>query len=588
MPNLTIDDATTDTSIDGSEFIPISDGGSPKKISTGDLRTFILNALLNSQDTGTASGSKVFIRDGSGCLRRLAIDDVLAAATTALFGNGAASSLSNEAVMPVKDGVNAKTVTFAKLAELLSASMSITATVKFADLNSAAALVDTNLVLLDQSGNVKATLGTLKAFVLAGLATFIGNLAGGSPANNSQLLILNGTTLYTASLATILTSAGDVKGPASTTENKIPQWDSTTKKLKDGLAVTSSIANAETASASKIPTEAAVRNAIDGMEGVKLGEDVEPENGAIAVFDASGTLENGPTVSGSVPSSAESASEDAVPTEKAVATAISTATSGLAAKTEVPGLVNTALEGKNLVTAPNAPAVGGGIPAWAMSGRVLSGGFSVDTSIGELASNSNIPTSKAVHDAIDEMVDSGSLGATVDTVCIPGAAFAPSSVTPAEASGFVDVNGCVFDAIVFAGDAATAADAEFALPSDWNGGNLRVKIAWSPAEAGTAGDLVRFLVAATFLAEGSAVANPSALAPTPVTDALRSDDVDTTHITDAFTVTPPSGATGGVPVHLHLARDVSFQPSSGTMSSVPVGVLSVLVQYKRTNDRGMW
>ena len=143
-------------------------------------------------------------------------------------------------------------------------------------------------------------------------------------------------------------------------------------------------------------------------------------------------------------------------------------------------------------------------------------------------------------------------------------------------------------AIVFAGDAATAADAEFALPSDWDGGNLRVKIAWSPAEAGTAGDLVRFLVAAAFLAEGSAVANPSALAPTPVTDALLSDDVDTTHITDAFTVTPPSGATGGVPVHLHLARDVSFQPSSGTMSSVAVGVLSVLVQYKRTNDRGMW
>ena len=38
-------------------------------------------------------------------------------------------------------------------------------------------------------------------------------------------------------LVTVATGSGDVTGPASTTENKIPQWDSTTKKLKDGLTI---------------------------------------------------------------------------------------------------------------------------------------------------------------------------------------------------------------------------------------------------------------------------------------------------------------------------------------------------------------
>lgn len=45
------------------------------------------------------------------------------------------------------------------------------------------------------------------------------------------------------SLLTNLPTNGDITGPAVTTENKIPQWDSTTKKLKDGLTVGSAAGN---------------------------------------------------------------------------------------------------------------------------------------------------------------------------------------------------------------------------------------------------------------------------------------------------------------------------------------------------------
>jgi hypothetical protein len=53
---------------------------------------------------------------------------------------------------------------------------------------------------------------------------------------------------------------GDVVGPAATTENNIPQWDATTKMLKDGRVLVTTIGDpgADTA----IPTEQAVREAL--------------------------------------------------------------------------------------------------------------------------------------------------------------------------------------------------------------------------------------------------------------------------------------------------------------------------------------
>lgn len=57
---------------------------------------------------------------------------------------------------------------------------------------------------------------------------------------------------------------GDITGPATTTENKLPQWDSTQKTLKDGLALTTSIGNP--GSDSLIPTEQAVAEAIESLQ----------------------------------------------------------------------------------------------------------------------------------------------------------------------------------------------------------------------------------------------------------------------------------------------------------------------------------
>jgi len=55
--------------------------------------------------------------------------------------------------------------------------------------------------------------------------------------------------------------------PSSTTENKIPQWDSTTKLLKDGLTITTSVANPGVDT--NIPTEKAVRTSLGLTSAVK-------------------------------------------------------------------------------------------------------------------------------------------------------------------------------------------------------------------------------------------------------------------------------------------------------------------------------
>lgn len=57
-----------------------------------------------------------------------------------------------------------------------------------------------------------------------------------------------------------ITVASEVTGPVTTTENKIPQWSSTTKDLKDGIVLTTSVANPGVDT--QIPTEKAVRTSL--------------------------------------------------------------------------------------------------------------------------------------------------------------------------------------------------------------------------------------------------------------------------------------------------------------------------------------
>lgn len=111
-------------------------------------------------------------------------------------------------------------------------------------------------------------------------------------------------------------SVGDVSGPSSSASGSLAVFDGTTgKKIVDsGVSVTNSIG--ESASDAKIPTEKAVKDAIEGLAAVGKVE----EAGTIPTWGEDGkTLDGGLKVVKDI-SIASSAihSDDAVPTEKAV------------------------------------------------------------------------------------------------------------------------------------------------------------------------------------------------------------------------------------------------------------------------------
>jgi hypothetical protein len=65
--------------------------------------------------------------------------------------------------------------------------------------------------------------------------------------------------------ANLLSVAGDTIAPATTTENYVPQWASAQKTLKDGLLLRTAIRVAASADDISLPTELAVRTAVDAM-----------------------------------------------------------------------------------------------------------------------------------------------------------------------------------------------------------------------------------------------------------------------------------------------------------------------------------
>ncbi len=409
MANLSIDNATADDAIGGSEFFPASDSGNPKKISVDQIKDFVIQALLDATDASAQErpGSKFMVRASNGSLRRIALDDILAAAESAIFGESAATTLSNAAVVPVKDGANAKTITYAKLVELLSSAISTTATVNISSLNSASTLADANLVLLDQSGNVKVTLGNLKSFFLAGLAAYMGSLSEGAASSTSEIIIRNGTTAYRVALSGLASTFGDVRGPETRTENAIPQWDGS-GKLKTGLAVTSGTL---TTDGTAIPTEGAVKAALTALESsftaaLSASTVVRLPSGAVAgnipAYGSGNELASGYSVQSTVRASG-TASASALATEAAIRAALDTAVSGLQNAQQVAALISTALAATNFITEPLAP-IAGYLPVFLASGD-LDNGYSVQTSVRSdgNALDTAIPTEKAVRDVLVAM-----------------------------------------------------------------------------------------------------------------------------------------------------------------------------------------
>lgn len=383
MADKRIDEVTADAEVTGSEKIPVDDGGVAKFATVAQVKDFVLAriAALTAAGSASVSNDSVYILQG-GVLKPVSASVLAAAIMNEAFGRAAVVAPNGNEVLAIKDSTERKTITFAALKAWLEDNITVTPDLTLADASNAGTLGDSDLALVVQAAaGKKVTLATLKDYVLGKLAAFVTAATAAQSISSSDVIYLvQGGNMRKATVEQLMAAAGggDVIAPSTHTAGNIPAWDDTSKKLTTGYGVASSISGSP--SATKIPTEAAVATALAGAGDVKKSG--TQTNGKLAAWDGTGKLTDGKAVQTTV-RDASNASDDAVPTEKAVRQAIADASG---------------------VTPPVLPVVGN-IPQWG-TGNALTAGKDVRESIRDTANASHdaIPTEKAVREAVDGMV----------------------------------------------------------------------------------------------------------------------------------------------------------------------------------------
>ena len=382
MADKRIDEVTADAEVTGSEKIPVDDGGVAKFATVAQVKDFVLAriAALTAASSVTINDDSVYILRG-GSLTRVSASTLAAAIFNEAFGRAAVAAPNGNEVLAVKDSSARKTITLADLKTWLAANMTVTPNLTLSTASNAGTLGDSDLALVVQAAaGKKVTLATLKDYVLGKLAAFVTAATAALSVSSSDVIYLvQGGNMRKATVEQLMAAAGggDVIAPSTHTAGNIPAWDDTAKKLTNGYGVASSISGSP--SATKIPTEAAVANALSNVGDVKKSGTTT--SGALAEWNGDGKVVSGHAV---VESIGGTGSNSNIPTEKAVRDAITNASG---------------------VSAPVSPTEGN-IPTWG-AGSALTGGVALKTSVAATvasASDTAVPTEKAVRTAMNGLV----------------------------------------------------------------------------------------------------------------------------------------------------------------------------------------
>lgn len=267
MADLKIEDADRDTQVTGVELFPASDGGAAKAVSAEKLGDYVIGRIqaATAADAIALADDKVYILKG-GVVKPLPASVLTAAILDYAFGLTPVAEPNGNEIIPVKDSGTKKTITFTGLKTWLEDNLDIDADIDISALNSADALADSQLVAVDQSGTAKkATVSALKAHILSGLYAYA-TATTAAAANDDYIFIYANGSIKKVKVSDSGIGRGDVTGPATTTADTVPRWDTTTKKLKDGIAIVNAIAASPTGT--KLASEAAVAAVRDAINNV--------------------------------------------------------------------------------------------------------------------------------------------------------------------------------------------------------------------------------------------------------------------------------------------------------------------------------
>jgi hypothetical protein len=489
MADMKIDDATQDSAVSGGEVLPISDAGAAKKVSVEQIKGFVLDALGDVTEAVSTSVSDdgVYIRQG-GAMKRVSEAVIAQAMMDYAFAlTGIVTPNGNE-LFVIDDSGTKKTMTLEKLTAYVTANYADI----FTSLGNADPMAASDGIVVKQGNSVKkGTLGALAVFVQSTLASYFASCVNVLTVQDSDKIVVmsggvtktmlvsqfmaalsavqasvpgtttvgnvpvwatatgglgNGLAVQTtvraqgtasndalpteaavraavdaeaAARATAIANAvndvGDVKAPLTTTADKVPQWDSTAKKLKDGLAVATTIGS--TASDAKLPTEKAVKDAITSEVSARtaaiaaaVDSEVSARTAAITTAVDSEVSARTTAIAAAIASETSArttAIAAAVDSEASARTAAITAAvdSEASARTAADEALGARIDDLDALTGPESTTEGK-IPQWDSTNRKLADGLTLQQSVRNSAnaSHSALATEKAVRDAVDAKI----------------------------------------------------------------------------------------------------------------------------------------------------------------------------------------
>lgn len=258
-----ISELTPDANITGVEIIPVSDGGAAKSVTTGGVKDFTIDSIEGlTAAAGVTGADGVYILKG-GELKPVNIDHVAQYAIDKVWGKAAENTVDAADKLPLKDGGTEKTVTAANLAAYIKGA--ITSGVLDISGLDTATLSGTDYLLIGK-GDVakKATLATVEDAIYNAFDDYVMGLTNVETPNDADVFyVIKSGTGQKVTLAMLKTVLGSAAAPLTTTENKVPQWGTAQKALKDGLTVRSVIRSVAAADDASLPTEKAVRSLVD-------------------------------------------------------------------------------------------------------------------------------------------------------------------------------------------------------------------------------------------------------------------------------------------------------------------------------------
>lgn len=281
MSDLKIEDATPDTDVQGGELIPVSDGGAPKCVSVEQLKDFALKAVKALAESATTDKKDLVLLKKNGELNLATIDAVASSVAYALINAEGDGELPDDTrFLVLKNG--AKSVTnLGAIRRYIYSAAKAQLTLDIANGATAYTGSDPDYleILAKATGGFQSVGGQalLSALFKTGRADKLGISSSNLNKENDSFL---GISAYTKTIKSYKVKDlglgdGDVTGPGATvTDGEFAQFDGTTgKKVKGGVSLTTGVNEVSSlASDAKVPTEKAVAAAISKASGsaVKL------------------------------------------------------------------------------------------------------------------------------------------------------------------------------------------------------------------------------------------------------------------------------------------------------------------------------